>query len=275
MKCRREGVPVPGVLGLDADGAVAPLLSQATEEKEDGQGGSEIRGGRRRGEGGWMMLEWIEGRTVKEALQARRTRRVDHARARDAAETVAVADGGAEVKVDIEQKGEARLKTEQAGNVEEKGQEERELMRKIGEVVGRLHSVGVIHGDLTTSNMILRPPLPSLTSPSTTAKKPTTNHHPAPPPSKANAPDPPTAEASLEGSITLIDFGLSTQSLQDEDKAVDLYVLERAFASTHPEAEDGFREVLRAYGTSYGGAKRVLKRLEEVRGRGRKRSMVG
>ena len=32
-----------------------------------------------------------------------------------------------------------------------------------------------------------------------------------------------------------------------EDKAVDLYVLERAFASTHPQSEPLFAGVLRAY----------------------------
>ena len=80
---------------------------------------------------------------------------------------------------------------------------------------------------------------------------------------------------SLQGDIVLIDFGLAAQSLQDEDKAVDLYVLERAFGSTHPEAEEGFQEVLRVYGESYKGAKVVLKRLEDVRMRGRKRSMLG
>ncbi|MCJ1456254.1 serine/threonine-protein kinase bud32 [Mycoblastus sanguinarius] len=80
---------------------------------------------------------------------------------------------------------------------------------------------------------------------------------------------------NLEGEIILIDFGLANQSLQDEDKAVDLYVLERAFGSTHSEAEEGFQEVLKVYGESYKGAKVVLKRLEDVRMRGRKRSMLG
>lgn len=82
-------------------------------------------------------------------------------------------------------------------------------------------------------------------------------------------------EVDLEGEIVLIDFGLATQSVHDEDKAVDLYVLERAFGSTHPEIEESFQEVLKAYGESYKGAKVVLKRLEEVRMRGRKKSMIG
>ena len=35
----------------------------------------------------------------------------------------------------------------------------------------------------------------------------------------------------------VIDFGLSYISTLAEDKAVDLYVLERAFLSTHPSSE--------------------------------------
>ncbi len=35
----------------------------------------------------------------------------------------------------------------------------------------------------------------------------------------------------------LIDFGLSYSSHLAEDKAVDLYVLERALLSTHPHSE--------------------------------------
>ena len=34
--------------------------------------------------------------------------------------------------------------------------ERKETCRKIGEAVGKLHSAGIMHGDLTTSNMILR-----------------------------------------------------------------------------------------------------------------------
>jgi TP53 regulating kinase-like protein len=45
----------------------------------------------------------------------------------------------------------------------------------------------------------------------------------------------------------LIDFGLSSVSAFAEDKAVDLYVLERAFASTHPASEHLFQTVLDTY----------------------------
>lgn len=118
------------------------------------------------------------------------------------------------------------------------------LLRSIGETVGRLHASGVVHGDLTTSNMMLRP---SSESPS----------------------------ESLSGTVVLIDFGLATVSVSEEDRAVDLYVLERAFGSTHPRQEGLFQEVITAYEASYKGAKATVKKLEDVRMRGRKKSMLG
>jgi TP53 regulating kinase-like protein len=118
------------------------------------------------------------------------------------------------------------------------------LLRRIGETVGRLHASGVVHGDLTTSNMMLRPA------------------------SESSSP-------SLAGTVILIDFGLATVSVSEEDRAVDLYVLERAFGSTHPRQEQLFQEVITAYESSYKGAKATVKKLEDVRMRGRKKSMLG
>ena len=37
--------------------------------------------------------------------------------------------------------------------------------------------------------------------------------------------------------VVVIDFGLGMMKPTQEDKAVDLYVLERAFISTHPGSE--------------------------------------
>lgn len=70
--------------------------------------------------------------------------------------------------------------------------------------------------------------------------------------------------------IALIDFGLSYVKSSAEDKAVDLYVLERAFISTHPKLEKEFVEVLIAY-----NEEAVLKRLEVVKQRGRKKVAFG
>lgn len=74
----------------------------------------------------------------------------------------------------------------------------------------------------------------------------------------------------------LIDFGLAYTSNLVEDKAVDLYVLERAFSSTHPASEPLFAGVLQAYEVRMGKEwKAISRRLDDVRLRGRKRSMVG
>ena len=62
----------------------------------------------------------------------------------------------------------------------------------------------------------------------------------------------------------LIDFGLAYTSTLVEDKAVDLYVLERAFVSTHPDSEPMFFAVLEAYRKGMGKDwTAVEKRLED------------
>lgn len=80
-----------------------------------------------------------------------------------------------------------------------------------------MHAQDVIHGDLTTSNLMIREATESLVR---------ICYH-----------------TRLEIVMlihcyqVLIDFGLSYVSVMPEDKAVDLYVLERAFSSTHPNTE--------------------------------------
>lgn len=179
-------------------------------------------------EGGWMCCEWIEGGSVKEGIRG-------WERNRSGGEPGGGGEGGK-----AEEDREEGLKS---------------LLRRIGETVGKLHVSGVIHGDLTTSNMMLRPASSSSSSsPSTSPRSPS---------------------SILSGAITLIDFGLATQSPSEEDRAVDLYVLERAFGSTHPRQEGLFQEVITAYEGSYKGARATVRKLEEVRMRGRKKSMLG
>ncbi|KAL5594434.1 hypothetical protein BROUX41_001367 [Berkeleyomyces rouxiae] len=121
----------------------------------------------------------------------------------------------------------------------------RDVFRRMGCAIGNLHRVGIVHGDLTTSNVMLRQ----------TEKQ--------------------AEEKSLQGDIVVIDFGLASQSSLDEDRAVDLYVLEKSIGSSHPRAEHIFPEVLEGYKQGFKNASVVLKRLEDVRLRGRKRSMIG
>ena len=115
----------------------------------------------------------------------------------------------------------------------------RPIAYKIGELLGKMHQKNIIHGDLTTSNMLIRKPVGDL-------------------------------------DIVFIDFGLSYVNSMAEDKGVDLYVLERAFLSTHPNTESLFRVLLEGYKKAYGdGAEEVINKLNEVQLRGRKRTMVG
>lgn len=129
-------------------------------------------------------------------------------------------------------------------------EEVNDLMKKMGQVVAKLHQNDIVHGDLTTSNVMVRGERKSGLLAGATMEK-------------------------VDAEVVLIDLGLGMMSTQEEDKAVDLYVLERAFLSTHPQAEDLFQDVLTAYEGSFKGAKAVMKRLADVRMRGRKRSMLG
>ena len=103
---------------------------------------------------------------------------------------------------------------------------------KIGELIGRLHAYGVIHGDLTTSNMIL----------------------------------------NREGRIFLVDFGLGEKNTELEARGVDLHLLKRALQSTHYQfAEECFEDVMRGYSAIVGGeeAESVLGKIREIERRGR------
>jgi TP53 regulating kinase-like protein len=110
--------------------------------------------------------------------------------------------------------------------------ERNDVCRQIGELIGRLHGHGVIHGDLTTSNMIL----------------------------------------TGTGKIVLVDFGLGEKNVELEAKGVDLHLLKRALQSTHYGfAEDCFKAVMQGYAPVVGeaGAKDVLDKISEIERRGR------
>ncbi|CAI5744552.1 unnamed protein product [Peronospora destructor] len=108
---------------------------------------------------------------------------------------------------------------------------------QIGEAIAKMHDADIVHGDLTTSNMML---------------------------SNDDATD-----------VTMIDFGLANSQPLPEDKAVDLYVMERAFANTHVNSELLVEEVLRAYRATSRRSDAIFQKLSQVRVRGRKRTMVG
>lgn len=111
------------------------------------------------------------------------------------------------------------------------------LAGEVGEMIARLHQAGVVHGDLTTSNLL-------------------TDH------------DGPGAMP------VLIDFGLSALTREAEAQAVDLHVLQEALVATHAGHEEIWRAFLGAYKKSSAAGKQALARLADLEGRGRYRSIV-
>jgi len=128
---------------------------------------------------------------------------------------------------------------------------EEDLAGKIAANVVKMHAVKLIHGDLTTSNMLVKQDS-SL-------------------PLSMSSADP----IYPIGKVYILDFGLSFQSGLPEDKAVDLYVLERAIISMHPGAERLFELIIAAYQREAEQGKEVGFKLNQVRMRGRKRLAFG
>ncbi len=115
---------------------------------------------------------------------------------------------------------------------ETSGSERQRLCYEIGALVGKLHKYGVIHGDLTTSNIIL----------------------------------------DQEGKIYFIDFGLGEKTKEIEARGVDLHLMKRALQSTHfrfaaecfDAVFDGYSNILKTEVT-----KRTFDKIEEIERRGR------
>ncbi|MEM1589107.1 MAG: Kae1-associated kinase Bud32 [Candidatus Bathyarchaeia archaeon] len=110
--------------------------------------------------------------------------------------------------------------------------ERRNLCFRVGELVGKLHKHGIIHGDLTTSNMIYR----------------------------------------WDGKIFFVDFGLSEKTNELEAMGVDMHLMKRALQSTHYKfAEECFKSVIEGYFSvlSTETAKNVFEKVREIERRGR------
>ena len=106
------------------------------------------------------------------------------------------------------------------------------LSKLIGKMIGRLHKHGIIHGDLTTSNMILTP----------------------------------------YSKVVFIDFGLSERSVELEPKGVDLHLMKRTLQSTHyKHSEECFKAVMSGYAEAVGkeATKKVTAKIREIEKRGR------
>ncbi len=112
-----------------------------------------------------------------------------------------------------------------------------ELSKKIfvelGKYVGIMHSENIVHGDLTTSNVIVR---------------------------------------RDDNKPFIIDFGLAHYSNDIEDQGVDIHLMLRSLESTHPRHVDTlFKEFLKGYASVRGKeyTQKLLEKVKEIRMRGR------
>ncbi|MGC8817550.1 MAG: Kae1-associated kinase Bud32 [Candidatus Hadarchaeum sp.] len=109
--------------------------------------------------------------------------------------------------------------------------EMRKVCRIIGKQIAKLHRAGIIHGDLTTSNMILK----------------------------------------SDGKVYFVDFGLGGHDSSTEERGVDLHLLKRALQSTHFRiATRAYAAVISGYRAEFGkGAEEIINRAKEIESRGR------
>jgi len=107
----------------------------------------------------------------------------------------------------------------------------KETCRKIGQSIAKLHDNNIIHGDLTTSNIIL-----------TSDKK-----------------------------VWFIDFGLGFNSERFEDKAVDLHLIKQALEAKHfSHWEKYWKSIEQGYKSSkIPNSNKILEQLKKVESRGR------
>lgn len=105
------------------------------------------------------------------------------------------------------------------------------LFQQLGRHVALLHRSGIMHGDLTTSNVFV----------------------------------------SDDGVLVLIDFGLSYRSQREEDMAVDIHLLKSVLEGAHTRsARRAFSLFMKGYAELLGdAAPRILKRVSEIERRGR------
>lgn len=117
--------------------------------------------------------------------------------------------------------------------LDEVSAEDRSLLCfKIGQEIGRLHRFGLVHGDLTTSNMIV----------------------------------------DGSGKVFFLDFGLGERNDELEARGVDLHLMKRALQSTHYRfVNECFDCVIDGYGTIVDAEtlKNVLRKIREIERRGR------
>ena len=138
---------------------------------------------------------------------------------------------------------------------------QKQICRQVGQDIAKLHDNNIIHGDLTTSNMIFVKNI---------VKKPVNNK-------TQNDARLTTSPVGGGGAVVdknklkiyFIDFGLGFISHKYEDRAVDIHLLKQAIEAKHyKNYKILIKEFLKGYKTSKNSAKN-LKQLNKVEKRGR------
>ncbi|GAW78919.1 EKC/KEOPS complex subunit BUD32 [Plasmodium gonderi] len=132
------------------------------------------------------------------------------------------------------------------------------IPKRVGMILAKIHNGNIIHGDFTTSNLILRNSYIDKCKILDSSNQL---------PYKLNDVE------SIK--LCVIDFGLTFLSTSVEDKAVDLFVLLKAIKSFHSEFPELEEHILEGYKTKSNNFDEIKKKLEIVKQRGRKRPMVG
>src|SRR5436190_1277098 len=110
--------------------------------------------------------------------------------------------------------------------------EARKLLRSVGAQIGLLHTAGIVHGDLTTSNVIVSP----------------------------------------SGAPFIVDFGMSHRSVEPEDRGVDLHLLRRSIIASHRQNPSSMmNSMIRGYEKTTGKkvASSTWRKAREIARRGR------
>ena len=132
------------------------------------------------------------------------------------------------------------------------------IINELGNFISIMHSNEIIHGDLTPSNILLQ--IDNENNENESGKNLIL---------KNNNFD----------RLFLIDFGLSNISNNSntsiEDKAVDLYVLKRAFISSAPKSEIMFNEIIKIYEQKCKFGEKIVQHYKKVEMRGRKKITFG
>ena len=135
------------------------------------------------------------------------------------------------------------------------------IINDLGNMISKLHSNGIVHGDLTPSNIILK-------------IKSNENND-----TNLNSGKDEILKLKNYDYMYLIDFGLSSMTTSNqsgiEDKAVDLYVLKRAMISNNPKSEEVFEKVINIYENNCDNGKKIIEHYKKVEMRGRKRLAFG